>query len=255
MSKKSPAKARSNKGPKQDEERAAPQTRRYQLTQTEYAKRYGKSLATIKRWWKQGKPLDDPDAMGEYLSPRGRKSDDNFESPSRIPPPDDSPDEGEIPIALDESFFAGEGILSAIERLKKAERERAAAYFDAIKRRLFPQILQNRFKEWTGIIETLRKVAKDEPEIRKANELTIDRAEVEAAIGQIFQSFRGAANNLPGRAASKLLGLREHGEILDVLEREIEVLLRSLADVTLDAVAQAEAAAARAETPEEKADA
>jgi hypothetical protein len=184
-------------------------TRKYSRTQREYAETYGKSLATIKRWWKQGKPLDDPDAMGEFLSPRGRKSDvESFESPSIVPPPvDDEPHLNEatedpndvpIPIKLDAtSFFTGEGILSAIERLKQAERERAAAYFEAIRRRVLPQILQNRFKEWTGIIETLRKVAKDEPEIRKANDLTIDKADMEAAIAQIFQSFRGAANNLP----------------------------------------------------------
>ncbi|GEM_PF-1384195 len=232
--------------------------RRYQKTQREYVALYGVSLPTIKRWWKAGRPLDDPDAMGEYLSPRGRKPDNapDFESPSITPPP--PPDENgfpvdeEIPIKLGEDFFKGAGVLAAIERLKKAERERAAAYFKAILNRQAPQILANRFKEWTGLIEVLRKVEKDAPEIRKLNELTIDRAEMETAVGQIFQSFRTAANNLPGRAAGKLIGLTERDEILDVLEREVEVLLRTLTDITLESVDKAEAAAAPGDdTPSE----
>lgn len=231
----------------------------YRSSQADYQQRYDKSLATIKRWWKDGKPLDDPDAMGEYLSPRGRKPTpaDDFESPSRGPrtgdddlPPHlseitEDPNDVPVPIKLDESFFAGAGILAAIERLHQAERERAAAYFQAIRRRVAPQILQNRFKEWLGIIEALRKVAKDEPEIRKANDLTVDKSEIDAAVGQVFAAFRQASRNLPSRAAAKLIGLREHDEILDVLEREVEVLLRSL----VETAASLAAAAAAAETP------
>ena len=217
----------------------------YRLTQREYATNYGKSLATIKRWWAQGKPLDDADAMGEFISPRGRKPepDDDFEAPSIIPPTGDQ-EEGS-PVTLDESFFAGDGILAAIERLKKAERERAAAYFAAIVGRTNAQIVQNRFKEWVGIIEALRKLAKDEPDIRKANDLTVDKADMDAAIGVIFNGFRVAARNLPPRAAAKLEGrAREHDEIVEILEREVEVLLRALVKIALD-----EAARAAGETP------
>ena len=222
-----------------------PKPRRYQKTQREYVEQYGVSLPTIKRWWKAGRPLDDPDAMGEYLSPRGRKPESTaeFEAPSIVPPNPDGDDTlppDNIPVSLGEDFFTGAGVLAAIERLKKAERERAAAYFNAIRGNLNPQILQNRFKEWTGLIEALRKVEKDAPEIRRLNGLTIDRAEMEAAVGTIFQSFRTAANNLPGRAAGKLVGLTERDDVLDVLEREINVLLRCLTDLTLAAVDQAD---------------
>jgi len=224
-------------------EKSAPPERRYQHTQKHYADTFGKSLATIKRWWAKGMPLDDPDAMGEYLSPRGRKAEEDFESPSITTPPD--PEEGDdLPIALDESFFKGSGALAAIERLNKAERERAAAYFDAIRKKLPAQLLANRFKEWIGIIEALRKLAKDEPEIRKSNDLTIDKTEVEAGLSHLLNGFRQAARNLPTRAAGKLRGLTEHHEIVDVLEREVDVLLRALETFTIEEAAKAEAEAA-----------
>lgn len=46
----------------------------YQRKQSEYATLYGKSLATIKRWCAKRLPLDDPQLMAEYISPRGRKA-------------------------------------------------------------------------------------------------------------------------------------------------------------------------------------
>jgi len=260
----------------------------YRSSQAHYAEVYSKSLPTIKRWWKEGKPLDDPDAMGEYLSPRGRKpapgaegmrvrmaaghpwageegtviameqtpmgkrprvrldngqevfgmADDDFEGPSRSAPKEDE----EIPVTLDESFFAGTGFLAAIERLKKAERERAAAYFTAIHQKLNSIVVQNRFKEWICVIEPLRKLAKDEPEIRKANDLTVDKSEMDAAVGHIFNGFRTAARNMSSRAAEKIVGLKEYDEIVSVLEKEVEVLLRSLVKLTIDEAAAAQSA-------------
>lgn len=205
-------------------------------------------MPTIKRWVKAGRPLDDPAAMGEFLSysdktPAEEVGHSGDSSNDNISAPVDS--EEELPIALDESFFDGVGILSAIDRLKKAERERAAAYFSALTKG--PKILQNRFKEWLAIIDALRKVAKDEPGIRRSNDLTYDRAEVEAAVSQIFQALRASINNFPGRAIGKLAGLKDDEEKLDVLTRECEVLLRNLADTTIDAVKQMEASAVRSE--------
>lgn len=165
---------------------------------------------------------------------------DDFESPSIVPPKNEAPSEN--PVSLDESFFSGQGFLAAIERLKKAERERAAAYFKAIHQNLGPQWIQNRFREWIGVIEPLRKLAKDEPEIRKANDLTVDKSEMDAAVGIIFAGFRAAARNLPQRAAAKVVGMKVHEDIVEVLEKEIEVLLRALTQLTLEEAAQAKAA-------------
>jgi hypothetical protein len=223
----------------------------YRASQADYAKTYGKSLPTIKRWWKDGRPLDDPDAMGELLSSRGRKPGERVTMAGE---PWERPDEvsagtaahqetpGDIPVTLDESFFAGLGFLAAIERLKKSERERSAAYFAAIRQKLPSIYIQNRFKEWICVIEPLRKLAKDEPEIRKANDLTVDKTEMDAAIAVIFNGFRQAARNLPSRAAGKLIGLTEFAEIVDILEAEIDVLFRALTKFTLDEAAAAKAA-------------
>ena len=199
--------------------------RPYQSKQCEYAALYGKPDRTIRRWQEKGFPLDDPDAMGEYLSPRGRHQDEDEE----LPPPMPSGDEDEaLPIQLGEDFFEGFGALAAIERLKKAERERAAAYFTAILKKSPAQVLLNRFREWTGIIEALRKLSKDEPDIRKANDLTIDKSEVEACVGHVFAAFRTAARNLPTRAAAKLLASRSREETVEILTTEVEILIRTL---------------------------
>lgn len=222
----------------------------YRCSQVDYAETYGKSLPTIKRWWKEGKPLDDADAMGDYLSPRGRKpeeTDDEFEAPSIVatgPDPLAGVVTGdENPVTLSEEFFQGEGILAAIERLKKAERERGAAYLGAIVGRQGSQHIQNRFKEWVGVIEILRKLAKDEPGIRKANDLTVDKSEMEAGLGHIFNGFRVALRNVPPRVAALLEGrAREHDEIVELLENEIEVVIRTLVNFTIEEAAAAEGA-------------
>lgn len=218
----------------------------YRSTQSEYARTYSRNVRTIKRWRKEQKPLDDPDAMGEYLSPRGRKpvdptppAEDDFEEPSIVAPADEHDTESAAPIALDESFFAGLGFLAAIERLKKAERERAAAYVTAINRQMPAQIIQNRFREWIGLMEPLRKLAKDEPEIRKANDETIDKTEMEAAVAHMFNAYRQAARNLPSRAAGKLIGLKDHDAIIEILEAEVDVLFRALTKLSLEEAAAA----------------
>ncbi len=221
---------------------AAP--RKYQKTQVEYARAYGKSLATIKRWWKRGLPLDDPDRMGEFVSPKGKKpreTDTEFESPSIVPAGGDEPTPtatGETskdepsPVRLDEDFFKGTGFLAEIERLRKAARERAGAYFAAIANRLGPEKVKNRAAEWIIFLEALRKLEKDAPGIRKANDLTVDVAEIEAIWGMKMAAYRAAANNLPGRAAGKLTGRRlNYDDIVAVLEEEISDLFRALVDV------------------------
>lgn len=40
----------------------------YLATQKEYAQRYAVSLATVKRWWANGLPLDDPAAMAKLIT-------------------------------------------------------------------------------------------------------------------------------------------------------------------------------------------
>lgn len=225
-----------------------------------YANLYGKDLSTIKRWAREGRPLDDEATMREILSPRGRKPDFPTGAETNFPE-----DEGESssPVSLEETFFAGSGVLAAITRLQKAERERAAAYFQAVKTRQHSKVVQERFKEWMGLISALQKLEEAAPGIRKANDLTVDVAEMDLAIGTVFAAFRTAVRSMPGRAAAKLIGLRDRDEIFAILEKEMEVLLRTLTDIAVGKVresellaqpideAPAEAAATDAPTTEE----
>lgn len=190
-----------------------------------YCKLYGKSLATIKRWWKLGRGLDDVDLMAAELHPP---------APTTTGVTAEQPVLGKLP----KNFLHGEGILAAIGRLKQAELAAAAEWQAA--RGYNAKLANVKLKEWVAIQELLRKQEKDEPDIRKKKDLTFDREEVEAAVSMIFQNLRAAINSMPGRAASRLLGLREHDEIMEVMQREAEVLLGNLTETALDAVKQAE---------------
>ncbi len=63
---------------------------------------------------------------------------------------------------------------------------------------------------------------------RKAEGELVEVAEVEVAIGAMLSAFRTAANNLPGRAAQKLIGLKDYHDVEEILKAEIAVTLRTL---------------------------
>lgn len=213
---------------------ASQAARKYSRAQVEYAALYKVDERTVRRWMEKGLPLDDERAMAEYRSPRGRKPDVAEGFGEQVP------EEGgeDLPSLVDlgDEFFRGTGVLAAIDRLKKAEQERSAAYFTALRQRANAQIIGNRFKEWTAIIEALRKLEVSAPEIRKLNGMSLPRDEVQAATSLVLQSFRTAALNLPGRAADKLDGTTSREERVEILEREIRTLLRTLTDLSFDHV-------------------
>ena len=213
----------------------------YRKSQKAYAHDYKVSLPTVKSWWDKGLPCDDTDAMGEHVSTRGRKpleSDDEFDSPSIVAPPDDpepsaggagaaANEEPETPVLLEESFFAGRGFHAEIDKLQDAARERRGAYFAAIRHKRGSLNIRNRLSEWMSVIETLRKVEKDLPGIRKANDQAVDRAELEVFIGQTFQAFRKQTNVAFFRLIEKL-GLGDDPDAVTAAETATENLLRLL---------------------------
>ena len=214
----------------------------YRKSQKAYAIDYKVSLPTVKRWWGRGLPCDGPAAMGEHLSPRGRKpaeSDADFEAPSIAAPPLDDPDaapsseaEPDAPVQLDESFFQGRGLLAEIEPLQDAARERRGAYFNAIRFRRGSLNIRNRLAEWMSVLEALRKVEKDLPGILKANHRAVDRAEMELVIGQVFQAFRAQTHVAFTRLVEKL-GLGADPDAQDAAGTEQDRLLRTLAGLKL----------------------
>lgn len=213
----------------------------YRKSQKAYAVDYNVSLPTVKRWWAKGLPCDDPDAMGEFVSNRGRKAaegGDDFDSPSIVSPADDSDDfdplagarvpEVPSPVVLDESFYAGTGFQAEIEKLQHAARERRGAYFNAVSRNRLSTEIRNRLHEWMSVVESLRKVEKDLPGIRKANDQAVDRAELEVALGQMFQAFRAQVNVAFVRLIEKL-GLGDDADAVEAAESATERLLSTLA--------------------------
>ena len=221
----------------------------YRKSQKAYAHDFDVSLSQVKRWWAKGLPCDDPDAMGEHLTnrgPKGRERDKDFEAPSIIPLPsvdeEEAPPEmeAEAPVQLAESFFQGRGFLDEIEKLKDAAQERRGAYFKAIQRREGSLNIRNRLAEWMSVLEALRKVEKDLPGIRKANGQAVERAEMEAAIGQTFQAFR-AQVNVAFRHLIEKLGLGDDLDAQDAATTASERLLRTLSDLTDFAAGQAKA--------------
>jgi|GEM_PF-5077691 hypothetical protein len=193
--------------------------RKYKHTQAWYAEQYGKSLPTIKRWWKAGYPLDDPDAMGEYLSERGRKpavaADDDT-------PPAFEPDD----VAADRvnrfgaAFAEGEGLRGAIKRLQILEKEAAELLADAMRSHNAKERM-NRLEEYGKIVERLRKLEKDNPDIESANSKAILVTEVAEGVTRLLFDIAGRLDALPLRGMQTLVGLKPH-EIREELEAEIE---------------------------------
>lgn len=56
----------------------------------------------------------------------------------------------------------------------------------------------------------------------------VEAADMESQLGVMVSAFRTAANNLPGRASQKLIGLRDFHDIEEILQAEVAVMLRTL---------------------------
>lgn len=201
----------------------------YQKTQAEYQKLYGKSLATIKRWWKKGLPLDDPDAMGLHMSPKGRKAEDDFEEDSpRQPLPtelDDAIAEAEMRVReMPIGRMDGEGLEAAILRLHSFEIQTAREVRLAIIGRN-PQMLRWALDAHAVVLDQMRKFEKDTPGILARNESQVPIADVEAKVGAVLLAFCQTLDALPGRAAGKIGGM-DFTDRLAVLQKEVDAVKR-----------------------------
>lgn len=63
---------------------------------------------------------------------------------------------------------------------------------------------------------------------RKLKGELVEVAELEPMLGAMLSAFRTAANNLPGRASQKLIGLRDYHDVEEILKAEVAVTLRTL---------------------------
>ena len=208
----------------------------YKLSQRAYADQFGVSLPTVKRWWKRGLPCDDVDAMGEYLSPAGRKkSDPLFEEdppPTFGVPPEPDEEPPRPTRQLGESFLAGDGLVAAIGRIKQLEVALADKLRDVINApKLQAQELRNRLSEWASVIEAMRKVEKDAPGILSSNEKTIAIDEVEQGVTKLLLTIVNRLAMLPLRAMQTLAGFTDPHEIREELEKEIALAMEPILEM------------------------
>ena len=65
-------------------------------------------------------------------------------------------------------------------------------------------------------------------EIEKQSGLVVPVAELQALLGTMLSAFCTALDNLPGRAAQQLIGLRDFHEIEEILRTEVDVTKKTL---------------------------
>ena len=213
-----------------------PEARRstgYQHPYSFYARQYGRSLKQIKRYAADGLPLDNPDKMGEYLTPRGRKpNEDPFQEDPPRPAPEDQADEGDrlaiqSVAKLGEAFLEGEGIASAVARISKIERRLACKLQEELDKPGFGNFreVSNRLGLWIGMLKTMGKLEKDTPGILEKSQKQIDIGEVQEGVTKLLLDIVGRLALIKVRCRQELAATSDPNEIEDFVEREISIAL------------------------------
>jgi hypothetical protein len=158
---------------------------KYSQPLTHYAKAYGKGIATIKRWSSAGAPLDNPDAMGEWMDlkqrrggPKAEPSEpaDSFTDPyPRVPPPE-SEEESEL---VDYATLP-KGAAQALKRLEETETKLYQRLETALSRGGSMAIAAAR-EDWLKCSESLRKYDLLVEQSRRESGELVPRVEAENA--------------------------------------------------------------------------
>lgn len=183
-----------------------------------YADLYGVAEVSIKRYAQRGLPLDDPDAMGEHLSTRGRKPDHVDETPG-----DDDEDAVGRLFQPGPEFYEGQGLTAEIRRLNILAKEASKQLGDALASNNARE-RQNRIAEYLQIVEALRKIEKEHPGILLQNEKAILISEVEDGLTRLLLAIVERLRTIPTRGMQVLPGL-DAIEVREELEREVELAL------------------------------
>lgn len=111
------------------------------------------------------------------------------------------PANGSNPLAFDSK----PGLLAAIQRLRQAEIRAAQDYQLALSTEDLGLIAQKK-KDWTDLLEALRRIEVSTPEVEKANAQTLPVADVERETARMCNAFRVALESLPRSLPQKLVG-------------------------------------------------
>lgn len=206
----------------------------YHQPQNAYSKRFGVTTRTIKTWWKQGLPCDDADAMGEFLSSRGRKSEAMAFSEDE--PRESTAEKLTETLAdqlaarrvnvLDDSFLDGEGLVPAMQRIARMEVALADKLLQEINKPGFNfREFNNRFGIWIGMLKTMGKIEKDAPGILEKNKNQIDVGEVQEGVTKLLLDIVGRLALIPIRCRQELAAMTDAQEIEDFVAREVSIAL------------------------------
>lgn len=222
----------------------------YQHGQAHYAKEYGVTPRQVKRWWADRLPCDDPDAMGEWRTNRGRKP--SVEPPRAVAAPDftenDPPrrpvqeqDQSDAGAWLaerrfnllgegDPTFLEGEGIAAAVARISKVELKLAAKLDEELSRPGNTNFreLDNRLAAWIGMLKTMGKLEKDTPGILEQHKKQIDIGEVEEGVTKLLVAIVGRLAMLPTRATQTLFSCRDRVEFQEGMAKEVQDALEPI---------------------------
>lgn len=123
-------------------------------------------------------------------------------------------------------FDSKPGLVAAIQRLRQAEIQ-AAQDFELARSTDDPDLIARKKKDWTDLIEQLRKVEVSNPDVQRANAETVPVADVERGTARMISTFRVALEALPRSLPPKLIGLDEIG-IQEVIAQALNEALSQL---------------------------
>jgi len=119
------------------------------------------------------------------------------QNPNYVPPGPTAP--AGKPVA--NSTEGQQGLRAAIERLRECELAASDNYRKALADN--SPAAGNALKNWTAIIEQLRKAEESTPDIEKANSNSVSKDELAQSLGGLFKDLRQDLDALPNKIATQ----------------------------------------------------
>jgi len=117
-----------------------------------------------------------------------------------------------------------EGLEAAISRLKQAE---VAAHSDYLACTQEGPVKAAKLKNWTAILEQLRKVSAENPQITQATGESLSREDVTRTLSFLFTSLKIDLEALPEKVASEAVG-KSRDDIRQLMEGHIKKIMGGL---------------------------
>ena len=149
--------------------------------------------------------------------------------PDAEPEPDAGPDADMAPAASPVAANGSLGYEAMIDRLRTAEARAFLDWARAVNAKEKAVICAVKAKSWVDLAEQLRKVEKDQADIRSKREAYVLRDEAETAFARMASEIKEALLALP-RSTAPRVEMRSAAEVEIVLDDEIRGVLSLLAE-------------------------